>query len=117
MPGNIGLDVDNLLNHAPAGDSADARKEKLKKATQGFESVFVGLMLKQMRKSLDGGKSALGNSSESKLYKEMMDEALAGRISEGGSFGLAKTLYKRMESHLGASQEALVRENITKKTG
>ncbi len=117
MPGNVSLDVDKLLSHAPGGDTAEAKKAKLKKATQGFESVFVGLMLKQMRKSLDNGKSAMGNSSESKLYKEMMDEALAGRISEGGSFGLAKTLYQRMEKHLDLPQEAVIRESITKKTG
>ncbi len=115
MPGNVGIDVDRLLTHSPGGDTADIKKEKLKKATQGFESVFIGLMLKQVRKSLDSGKSAMGNSSESRLYKEMMDEALAGRISESGSFGLAKTLYQRMEKHLGLPEEAVIRESIKKK--
>ncbi|HLK57573.1 MAG TPA: rod-binding protein [Chthonomonadaceae bacterium] len=78
------------------------QRAKLKKATQDFESVFVGMMLKQMRKSMTGSNALFGNSADAKLYQEMMDDTTAQQLSKTGAFGLAKILYKTMEHMLPA---------------
>ena len=52
----------------------DRKRAKLKKATQDFEGVFIGMMLKQMRKSMTGGSPLFGSSYEAKYYQEMVDE-------------------------------------------
>lgn len=78
------------------------QREKLKIATQEFEAVFIGLMLKQVRKSLMDDNPLFGKSQEAKFYQEMMDEKLAEQMSRTGQFGLARTLYQRMERTLPA---------------
>jgi flagellar protein FlgJ len=82
---------------ADAVTEAAQRHEKLKKACQEFEAIFIGMMLKQMRKSLTGSNALFGNSSEAKLYQEMSDEATASQMSRAGGLGLADLLCKRLE--------------------
>jgi flagellar protein FlgJ len=77
-----------------------AKRDKLQKTTQDFEAVFVGMMLKQMRKSMASQNAILGNSSESKMYQDMMDDATAKHMSQVGTFGLGKLLFKTMASTL-----------------
>jgi flagellar protein FlgJ len=76
------------------------KRAKLAKTTQDFEAVFVGMMLKQMRKSMAGQNALFGNSSESKMYQDMMDDATAKHMSQVGTFGLAKMLFKTMSPTL-----------------
>jgi Rod binding domain-containing protein len=87
--------------------AAEARHRKLVKAAQDFEAVFVGSMLKQMRKSITGGNALFGNSSEAKMYQEMMDDATAQQMSHTGAFGLANLLLHSLEPKLTATKAAL----------
>ena len=98
MPGDVSLN--NLMARPVSKDATtDALKQRdrLKKATQEFEAVFVGQLLKEMRKSMTPGNKLLGSSRESKQFQEMFDDSLSRDLSHNGSFGLAKVLYKRME--------------------
>ncbi len=104
MAGSPPIDFKGLLGQPTAAatnatnaSNAARQRDKLKKATQDFEAVFVGIMLKQMRKSMDGGNALFGNSSEAKLYQDMMDDATAAQMSRTGSFGLGNMLYKKLE--------------------
>ncbi len=81
------------------------QQARLKKATQEFEAVFIGMMLKQMRKSMTGGNALFGNSHEAKLYQDMMDDATASQMSRTGSFGLARVLYKTLERTLATEEK------------
>ena len=74
--------------------------ERLKKATQGIESLFVKDLLKIMHKSAEATKLAKGPGTE--IYQDMMDQALADSVSKNGSFGLAKSLYNQFEPLLRA---------------
>ena len=76
------------------------KRDKLEKTTQDFEAVFVGMMLKQMRKSVAGQNALFGNSPESKMYQDMLDDATAQHMSKVGTFGLAKVLFKTMSPTL-----------------
>jgi len=70
---------------------AEVRRLKLEKAAKDFESLFVLQLLKTMRASYlsDSEKdSGLGKD----MFMSIADEALANRISESGSFGIAKKL-------------------------
>lgn len=88
------------------------QKDRLTKATQEFESVFVGLILKQMRKSPTQDQGLFGASHEAKLYQDMMDDTTASQIGKAGSFGLAKMLCKRLEKTLPPDPEALLRQAV-----
>ena len=82
------------------------QKTRLTKAAQEFEGVFIGMMLKQMRKSVAGENAVFGNSSQAKTYQDMMDDTLAQNLSRVGSFGLAKAMMKSMERTLPPNPDA-----------
>ena len=91
---------------------ARTKRDKLKKVTQDFEAEFIGMMLKQVRKSMTGEKGLLGGSPESKQYGEMADEAIAQQLSKAGGLGLGKSLYKSLQTVLPPDPDALVREIV-----
>src|SRR5262245_54083390 len=85
---------------APSIAELKQRRAKLKQATQDFEAIFVGMMLKEMRKTMTSDNPLFGNSSQAKYYQEMMDDAVAHQISRTGQFGLGNLLYKKVEHTL-----------------
>ena len=66
---------------------ADAAKE--------FESYLLKLLLTEMRKGISSG--GLFTSSTAKSYEAIMDDALARRAAEAGSFGLAEQMLREWE--------------------
>lgn len=114
MAGIPPIDLKSLLGQASSSPvsatgtlSAGAQQRaKLKKATQDFEAIFLGLMLKQMRQSTAGENALFGNSSEAKLYQEMLDEVTAKQMSQTGAFGMGNLLYKKLEALMPPDPEA-----------
>ncbi len=92
--------------HTEAKAAYTKEKSRVTKATQDFEAVFIGMMLKQMRKSMAGDNALFGKSSESKIYQDMMDDSLAQQMSKTGTFGLAKAMVKSMERALPPDPDA-----------
>ncbi|MCE5323115.1 rod-binding protein [bacterium] len=82
-----------------AGSSED---KKLRKACKDFESIFLGYMLKSMRKTVE--KSELfGSSQEEEIYQGMMDEEICKSAAESNSIGIADTLYSQLSSQINIS--------------
>lgn len=70
-------------------------KEKLQKACQEFEAIFLNMMLKQMRASvMEGGFTEKSHARE--IFEEMHDEELAKAMSQGKGMGLAQQLYQQL---------------------
>lgn len=89
---------------------ATTKRAKLKKATQGFEAMFLNQMLKEVHKSMSENNPLFGNSYQAKFYQEMMDEQISDRLSKSGSFGLASTLYQKLERTLPPDPREIVRK-------
>ncbi len=103
--------IDELGNavtatHTQASATYKSAKARATKATQDFEAVFVGMMLKQMRKSMASDNPLFGKSSEAKVYQDMMDDSLAQQMSRTGTFGLAKAMMKSIARTLPADPDA-----------
>ncbi|MEZ1315761.1 flagellar assembly peptidoglycan hydrolase FlgJ [Pseudomonas fluorescens] len=89
----------NRLNQLKVGDkNSDAN---LRKVAQEFESLFLGEMLKSMRKATDTlGEGNPLNTPAAKQYQEMYDQQLAVSMSrEGGGIGLADVLMRQMQKN------------------
>ncbi|WP_460139998.1 flagellar assembly peptidoglycan hydrolase FlgJ [Pseudomonas sp. S2_E01] len=89
----------NRLNQLKVGDkNSDAN---LRKVAQEFESLFLGEMLKSMRKATDTlGEGNPLNTPAAKQYQEMYDQQLAVSMSrEGGGIGLADVLMRQMSKN------------------
>ncbi|TBR38415.1 flagellar assembly peptidoglycan hydrolase FlgJ [Marinomonas agarivorans] len=91
----------------------------LKKVAQEFESIFINMMLKNMRASNDAIGSDLFSSNESKQYREMLDSQMAQSLSKSGGIGISEALIRQLQSQslnatAGSSQGTL--SNTTSET-
>jgi len=79
-------------------------EEKLKKACEDFEAIFVNMLLKSMKNTVDeGGLTKKSHARE--MFEGMLDEEMASSIAKGRGIGIAKILYdslsnKEKGSHL-----------------
>lgn len=87
------------VNAASGVKEIDRLREgaKEKKAFKEFEQMFVHLMLKEMRKTVN--ESSWGQKSHAaKMYEEMMDESLAAQMAESGQMGVARQLQQTLHA-------------------
>ena len=74
--------------------------EELKSATakraesvgQEFESVFVSLLLKEMRNTLDTGEGGLFGSEQSDTFGGMFDQFMGQHLAEASPLGIANAI-------------------------
>jgi len=72
---------------------ADPELDKLKKAAQDFEAIFISHLLQSMRKGMP--KSGLfSNGFSGNMYQSMFDNALAKEVAGKGGFQLADIIIK-----------------------
>jgi Rod binding domain-containing protein len=103
-------EIGNALTVIHDQQKAEFEKQntRITKVTQDFEAVFIGMMLKQMRKSMAGDNALFGKSSEAKVYQDMMDDTLASTMSKTGTFGLATAMRKSIERGLPPDPDARI---------
>ena len=103
------MDIGNITPYIPNTDStaltgklqsAYSEKDdaKLKEACKGFESYFLNMMLKEMRKTVPQSESE--NSYAMGLYQEMLDEEIAENAASGKGIGIADTMYNQLSEKL-----------------
>lgn len=73
----------------------DNRKEKLRKACQDLEALFMEQLMKAMRKTVPES-GLLGKGFAHETYREMLDKELVKRMSQNSGIGLAKVLYRQL---------------------
>jgi len=71
-------------------------EKELREACQDFESIFVNMLLKEMRKSVPSSSSSYAENT----FTEMLDEELANEMSKGGGIGIADMMYKQLSVKL-----------------
>lgn len=90
------------LKGSVAADKAGA----LSAATQHFESLFLGMLLKEMRKTVP--ESGLLKSDALDTYQQMFDQQVALSLSRAGGIGLAKQLASQLGPPPAPAHQALV---------
>jgi len=79
-----------------ADATAVDKKSKLFEQCREFESIFVKMMLKEMRKSVDKSDSLLSGGWAEEIYSDMLDDQYSASIAKNAGFGLAEQLYKQL---------------------
>lgn len=88
--------LDAGLSGGPKGpDTA----EKLDRACREFEAVFLRKILEQVRAPMFKTKEGPGVVNTS-IYQDMVNQNLAGSISQTGAFGLATSLQNQLGRQL-----------------
>jgi Rod binding domain-containing protein len=72
------------------------RKSKLFEECREFESIFVKMMLKEMRNSVDKTDSLLNGGWAEDIYQDMLDDEYSKTMAKNAGFGLADQLYKQL---------------------
>lgn len=78
-----------------------SEEKKLREACEGFESVFIGQMLKEMRKTVQ--KDGLLHRKEEDQYVAMFDEELSKTLTKQGGIGLADFMQQQLATRAGAN--------------
>ena len=69
---------------------------ELKSVAQNFESVFMQMLMKEMRNSVQ--KSNLfGNSRGMEFFESMYDEQLTQKLASAGGIGLGHMIYEKLK--------------------
>lgn len=74
---------------------SDEKKAEIEKASRGFESIFVNMMLKEMKKAMleENDDNGFGTNT----MQEMAQLKLADNVSKSGrGIGIAQMMYKQM---------------------
>lgn len=97
MIGPIQTFVPQLSDSANTLDALtdEHHKPSLKSAAQGFESVFLTMLLKEMRQTLEPG--GLFGHDSSDIYGSLFDQFMGQHLAQGKGMGLAQSLIRQLE--------------------
>ena len=91
------------LMNGPASPTSPGKKpgtrkldeEKLRKACQEFEAIFMTKLMKTMRQS--GPRSGLfEKGGQQEIYQSLFDEEIGKSLAKRGGIGLGQMLYRNM---------------------
>ena len=77
--------------------------EEIKKLSEQFESIFLEIVLKSMRDSVQKSEFLSGGSGED-IFRSMLDSEYAKSISEQRSTGLADSIERHLLGLMGESK-------------
>lgn len=81
--------------HLAAAKPID-KKSPLYEQCLEFESIFVKMMLKEMRSTVDKSADIIGGGFAEGIYQDMLDDEYAKTMSKTAHFGLADDLYRQL---------------------
>lgn len=103
-PGPQSLSAANHLN--PLVGTPTYSTAELKKVSENFESIFMRMMFKEMRDSVQ--KSDLfGDNKTMGLFQSMYDDQLSTSLSDAGGIGIGKMIYQQLEKATGIQSKTI----------
>ena len=101
------IDLSSTLQSVTNSDDGEAFKAALesaqasqddsavKEVCQQFESLFINMLLKQMRQTIEDGGITEKSQARS-TFEGMLDEEMATQIAKGGGLGIADMMAKAL---------------------
>ena len=71
-------------------------KTALREATMAFESYFLQMMMREMRRTLNDEQRIIPKSSAERIFTEMLDQENAIQLAQAGGVGLADAMFQQM---------------------
>ncbi|HOE56640.1 MAG TPA: rod-binding protein [Bacillota bacterium] len=79
-------------------------EEKLKQTCRDLESLFVSMMFKQMRNTVQKSDLFRGGFAED-MYEDMLLDKYAEEVSKGNGTGLGDILYRQLSKNIKKESE------------
>jgi flagellar protein FlgJ len=99
LAGKVSSSEITLPNNIKYEISVDPYRKKLFDASVEFESMFVKIMLSQMRKTVEKGELLHGGYAE-EIFEDMLYDEYAKEISKNAALGLAEQIYQTLSQSL-----------------
>ena len=87
-----------LLENTLAGirERDEAERVQIRKAAEMFESFFLHLMFREMRRTTFNEQGLFPKSNAERIFTDMLDEEVSNAAARGGGIGLADMIYAQM---------------------
>lgn len=82
-----------MMTKISAAQKAEPELAKLKRATDGFEAVFLKKLFSQMRSTVK--ETQFGQTFGKEIYDDMFNEAMANAASKSKTLGMGDMLYNQ----------------------
>ena len=92
-----------MFNQALQANPAEGSvldRTAIREAAEMFESYFLQMMFREMRKTTLNENSFIPKSHAEKIFTDMMDEQVSKDAAAAGGIGLADMIYRQMTRHL-----------------
>jgi flagellar protein FlgJ len=107
IPGNDPASLKSVVkNGLQAGAGGEAKKAAIRKVAVEVQSIFVDMMLKSMRDTVDKDTLTGGGHGED-VYSSLLDQEYASAVSRRGGFGLAEMIEKQLLAQEGGSAKVI----------
>ena len=71
-------------------------KRAIREAAEAFESYFIHIMLREMRRTIPDEGGLIPRSQAEKIFTDMLDEELAKEAARGGGIGLSDVIVQQL---------------------
>jgi len=79
-----------------ASNQSVDKKSELFTQCREFESIFVKMMLKEMRATVDKSDSLVSGGWAEDIFQDMLDDEYSKSMADTANFGLAEMLYRQL---------------------
>lgn len=94
---------DNISTNKSESDSQTekTKDKKLWNACKDMESLFIGKMLKEMKKTVHKGEMFHGGQPE-EIFEDMLYDEYAKEVSNNSEIGIASMLYNQLSRNISS---------------
>ncbi|MBN9503541.1 MAG: hypothetical protein BGO01_19495 [Armatimonadetes bacterium 55-13] len=89
----MSMDLTGMGKAMAVAKVANHDLKELKKATQGFESIFLKKLFTELRSTVKDSQFGQGLGKD--IYEDMFTQALADSAAKSNSLGMGQILYKQ----------------------
>ena len=77
-------------------ESLNERRAQIRQAAEAFESYFIQIMFREMRRTTFDERGLFPRSNAERIFTDMLDEEIAKSAAAGRGIGLADMIYQQM---------------------
>ena len=95
---------ESRLGRVQKNESSSKDIESIKKSAKDFEAIFLELVLKSMRNTVEKSDLFDGGNGED-IFRQMLDSEYAKVMAEQGTTGISTSIEKQLLSNIKADGE------------
>ena len=76
--------------------TSDEERQAIKDAAETFESYFIQIMLREMRRTIPDGDGIIPRGQAERIFTEMLDEELSNEMARSGGIGLSQVIVQQL---------------------